>query len=293
MLGLDSRVSGASGGLIPLTRSCHLRLTWSIPVPQPSIKHPSSTTTTVAATPSGEIDRGMNSIHLLTAFSAASRLLATTELVEQILLGVAQGTSDAGGHGNLPPAVLALRSLPRVCRTFNRTIVGSLPLSRLEDLRRLSPPQDPHMPIDWLVARLGFGDYMMYSSNNNAGHYINAPQVHHDVMTDTIKAVRDHPKTFARPEASWRSIPVSLQQSPDTILVKLTFSYRKGNSKLVEIWWQFDQNSTLGEVFDKYMAAVNAYLIPGMAYDDSNTYNKKQRDYIANRVRNELIDTQY
>lgn len=66
--------------------------------------------------------------------------------------------------------------------------------------------------------------------------------------------------------------------------VYMSFMQPNGISVLKQTDRRFDENSTLGELYNKYMTAMNLYLVPAMAPDARCPYNKKQRNSLANEL---------
>ncbi|KXT03129.1 hypothetical protein AC578_7746 [Pseudocercospora eumusae] len=207
--------------------------------------------------------------------TAALRLTATTELLEEILfLAVCNGISVRPNGHNYRPAY-KLFALQRVSRDFHHTIAGSQKLRRLMFYETIEASTfratfSHHAPTRWLLddmLRPGIAKIHFIPEHDATATIELRPLPFRDPgFDDRINWHPDDPG-WTRAEASWRNIKICNAKEgmvPITVITKVVWhggkDYWKMRKRAIEkrvpnilsIRWNFEDDDTLGQVYARF-----------------------------------------
>ncbi|EME88422.1 uncharacterized protein MYCFIDRAFT_192597 [Pseudocercospora fijiensis CIRAD86] len=227
-----------------------------------------------------------------TQASAASRVFAIPELLEEILLQLASDTllptsnlRNADLQWYPMPAdqlALSLFTAQRVSKGFLNTIRGSVKLKPLmwrapvEEVEEDNLPLRNHRPLECLLGRMGRGFFSrepcLISEQGSECVRVGAREdsdAFDGKFEDTLEAALRW--GWLNPEASWRDIPICHTKSEKNIILQLatsTISYPDIGTAVMK--WDLSPDTTLGrvyELFRRFFKLVDQQRVIKVEYD--------------------------
>ena len=209
--------------------------------------------------------------------SAAARVFAVPELLENILLHLADDVSSSRWGGNLEP-VPTLSRCQAVNRVFNETVRGSVKLQRLlvsPAARESESRDEPALRWLFLTRREVDLSKKEFSQKHADGQPLKVRYMirfgEHDLLPAVVSEGSHSSPTlvFARaglfeaflrdfgdPKASWRR--VRMRHEKDSI--KISYSGTRCYDKHTSMKVDFRSHRTLGEVFNSYCEFLRQVL---------------------------------